>query len=207
MNPVPEAKADPAPSAAAVRAVWWCFGPPAVLAGLRAWLQWEAERHPRPPAWRMAEVPPPQAGVFDLLLPWLAGLAAVLVAVGVLVAIARRGPAAAAGVRRFLLALWVAVCAAGCVALWLSDANLRGLQPQPPTQAQVLGHRGLAPNMHSTANLELVLRVDGFPTPLQARIDHPDTGQWTGGQRLELQWARGRWFGQYATGWQLIMAP
>ena len=192
-------------AARAQRTAWWLFAPPALLAALRWWLQWQAERHPGPPAWRLSPLPPPQATALDLLLPGLAVLAAVFVAAALLVLLARRRGGAA--VRRVLLGAWVLACLAGGAALGLHAANLQGLQAQPPAQAQVLGSRARVPHLHSTGGTELELRIEGVPAAQQVLIDAPEAATWASGQRLELQRAQGRWYGHYATGWRLIMAP
>ena len=183
------------------RTAWLLFGPPALLAALRAWQQWQAERVPLPAAWPLKALPPPQATALDLLLPALGGLAVVLLLVGGLWWLVRRGQGRA--VRAGLLVAWVLACVAGAAALLLGAHNLRNLQAQPPVQAQVLGSRAVSPSLRGTGGTELILRIEGLAQPQQSIISDPQAATWRPGQRLQLQWARGRTHGLYVTGWQL----
>ncbi len=183
------------------RTAWLLFGPPALLAALRAWQQWQAERVPLPAAWPLKPLPPPQATALDLFLPALAGLAVVALLAAVLWWLARRGHGR--GVRTGLLGAWMLACLAGASALLLGAHNLQNLQAQPPVQAQVLGSRAVPPSLRSTGGTELILRIEGLAQPQQAIISDPQAATWPQGQRLRLQWARGRIHGLYVTGWQL----
>jgi hypothetical protein len=188
-------------SARTQRTAWWLFGPPALLAALRAWQQWQAERVPLPAAWPLKALPPPQATALDLLLPVLVWLAVVALLAAVLWWLARRGQGRA--VRAGLLGAWVLACLAGAAALLLGAHNLRNLQAQPPVQAQVLGSRAVPPSLRSTGGTELILRIEGQAQPQQAIISDPQAATWPPGQRLQVQWARGRIHGLYVTGWHL----
>lgn len=188
-------------SARTQRTAWWLFAPPALLAALRAWQQRQAERVPLPAAWPLKELPPPQATALDLLLPALGGLAVVLLLVGGLWWLVRWGQGRA--VRAGLLVAWVLACVAGAAALLLGAQNLRNLQAQPPVQAQVLGSRAVPPSLRGTGGTELILRVEGLAQPQQSIISDPQAATWPQGQRLQLQWARGRIHGLYVTGWHL----
>ncbi|NMM89754.1 hypothetical protein B2J88_36380, partial [Rhodococcus sp. SRB_17] len=53
----------------------------------------------------------------------------------------------------------------------------------------------------------LVLRVDTLAQPQQVLIDDPQAAQWRPGQRVVLQWARGRYQGLFVTGWQALPTP
>ena len=74
---------------------------------------------------------------------------------------------------------------------------------QPPVQAQVLGSRAVSPSLRGTGGTELILRIEGLAQPQQSIISDPQAATWRPGQRLQLQWARGRTHGLYVTGWQL----
>lgn len=188
-------------SARSQRTAWLLFGPPALLAALRAWQQWQAERAPLPAAWPLKPLPPPQATALDLFLPVLVGLAVVALLVAGLWWLARRGHGR--WVRAGLLGAWVLACLGGAAALLLRTHNLQNLQAQPPVQAQVLGSRAVPPSLRGSGGTELILRVEGMAQPQQAVISDPQAASWPQGQRLQLLWARGRTHGLYVTGWQL----
>ncbi|MCL4770602.1 MAG: hypothetical protein KJZ76_09680, partial [Burkholderiaceae bacterium] len=135
-------------SARSQRTAWLLFGPPALLAALRAWQQWQAERAPLPAAWPLKPLPPPQATALDLFLPALVGLALVALLAAGLWWLARRGHGR--GVRAGLLGAWVLACLGGAGALLLRTHNLQNLQAQPPVQAQVLGSRAVSPSLRGT---------------------------------------------------------
>lgn len=188
-------------SARSQRTAWLLFGPPALLAALRAWQQWQAERAPLPAAWPLKPLPPPQATALDLFLPALVGLALVALLAAGLWWLARRGHGR--GVRAGLLGAWVLACLGGAGALLLRTHNLQNLQTQPPVQAQVLGSRAVPPSLRGAGGTELILRIEGLAQPQQSIISDPQAATWRPGQRLQLQWARGRTHGLYVTGWQL----
>ena len=192
-------------SARTQRTAWWLFAPPALLAALRAWQQWQAERAPLPAAWPLTPLPPPQATALDLFLPALVGLALVALLAAGLWWLARRGHGR--GVRAGLLGAWVLACLGGAGALLLRTHNLQNLQAQPPVQAQVLGSRILAPSARGPGGTQLVLRIDTLEPLQQVLIDDPQAAQWRPGQRLALQWARGRYSGWFVTGWQAAASP
>ena len=98
---------------------------------------------------------------------------------------------------------WVLACLGGAGALLLRTHNLQNLQAQPPVQAQVLGSRAVSPSLRGTGGTELILRIEGLAQPQQSIISDPQAATWRPGQRLQLQWARGRTHGLYVTGWQL----
>ena len=85
--------------------------------------------------------------------------------------------------------------------LWLYDADLN--QVTERAQAQVLGSRAVSPSLRGTGGTELILRIEGLAQPQQSIISDPQAATWRPGQRLQLQWARGRTHGLYVTGWQL----
>ena len=100
-----------------------------------------------------------------------------------------------------LLGAWVAVWVAGSAALLWQHANLQGLVPQEPVQAEVLGSRPRMPSLHVEGGTEMLLRVDGLEGVQQLVVDDPRAAQWQPGQRLALTWARGRSSGRFVTGW------
>lgn len=195
--PAPSA---PAPGALhAQRTAWLLFFPPALLAGLRWWLQWQTERGPQSMALALEPLAA-EAGLAAALLP-VAGVAGALLALALAGWFAaRRGGGRRA--RQGMLVAWVLLWLAGSGALLWRHLNLQGRVALAPVQAQVLGSRPRAPNLHSTGGTELVLSVEGLGGVQQVLTDDPRAAQWRPGQRLTLHWARGRSSGRFVTGWQ-----
>lgn len=196
--------AAPAPARPGL-GVWLAFAPPAAVVGLRWVLGWLRDRADPAPAWPVV----PFAGAQD---PWAwlptAGLALLALAVALLIlrAVRRRwGPRA---LWRLLAGLWLAAALAACAAQVLHFMNLRGLAPQPdPLAARVLGSRAVAPSARGPGGTLLVLQLPGDAGPQQLLADDPGAARLAPGQALALHWSRGRWWGRYATGWQLAANP
>lgn len=193
---------------AAPQLLWLLWAPPLALVALRWVLDWQAERHPSAPVWRLQ----PFVGTQDPWA-WVAPLAGALVALALLAlllrALLRRGQGR--WVRRGLLAAWWLLCALGAAAQLLGPLNLRGLQPQAPLQAEIVGRHVQAPSLRSTGGTLLVLRLAGQDAQdvqdvqgslVQLLLDDPAAAALPMHQRLQLQWALGRWQGRYVTAWQ-----
>lgn len=174
------------------------FGPPAVLAALRAWLAWQDGRHPPAEAFALAPLPPPSLAA--LFLPWVLGAVALLLCAALLALWWRRGGARA--VRRLLGAAWALAWLAGVAGLWAAHANSGALQALPEGEARVLGLRARPATLHQEAGSELVLDVVGFAGPQRVRIAHAGPALWRPGERLRVRLARGRFYGLYLVGWE-----
>jgi hypothetical protein len=199
--PAPSAPASAAPHTQ--RTAWLLFFPPALLAGLRWWLQWQTERGPQAMALALEPLAA-EAGLAAALLPGAGVVGALLVLSLVGWFATRRG--GGRRVRQGLLVAWVLLWLAGSGELLSRHLNLQGRVALAPVQAQVLGSRPRAPSLHSTGGTELVLRVEGLGGAQQVLTDDPQAAQWRPGQRLTLQWARGRSSGRFVTGWQEVAA-
>lgn len=186
------------------RTAWLLFAPPAVLAGLRWLLDWQAGRGPQTPLLPLL----PFAGAQTLPeMLWQVAWPLMVLAAAALGGIAAHRRWGARLVQGALAVGWVLLCAAGCAALWLRYLNVQEVQPLAPVQAQVLGSHIQAPNPRSAGGAQLVLRVDGVEPLQQILIDDPQAAQWQPGQRLTLQWAQGRYRGWFVTGWQTTPNP
>ena len=195
---------EPLPAAAepavARRMVWLLFAPPALLAALRWFLQWQDGRGPQTPVLPLTPMAPPSATALDLFLPALWVMGALLLLGLVAFWAARRW--GGARVRGVLAWVWALAWLAGGGALLERQLNLQGLQPLSPVQAEVLGSRPRPPSLHAVGGTELVLRVAGLSAPRQLVLDDPQAAQWQPGQPLLLHWAHGRFRGLYVTRWQ-----
>ena len=192
-----------APSAGQ-RTAWLLFAPPAVLAGLRWLLQWQSERGTPTTALPLTPIAL-DATPLQLLAPlgWaLAGL--LLLGLCVYGGVRRVG---GHRVRQALLWAWIALWVVGGAALLWRNADLQGLEPLEPVQAEVLGSRPRMPNLHAVGGTELLLRVDGLEGVQQLVVDDPQAAQWRSGTRLSLQWSRGRSSGRFVTGWRVQDLP
>src|SRR5690606_35556749 len=87
-------------------------------------------------------------------------------------------------VRQALLWAWIALWVVGGAALLWRNADLQGLEPLEPVQAEVLGSRPRMPNLHSLGGTELLLRVEGLEPVQQLVLDDPQAAQWQPGMRL-----------------------
>ncbi len=189
---------------AAPQLLWLLWAPPLALVALRWVLDWQAERHPSLPVWRLQ----PFVGTQDPW-GWVAPLAGGLLALALLAlllrALLRRGQG-----RWVLLAAWWLLCALGAAAQLLGPLNVRGLQPQAPLQAEIVGRHVQAPSLRSTGGTLLVLRLagqdgqDAQGALVQLLLDDPAAAALPVHQRLQLQWALGRWQGRYVTAWQPV---
>ena len=195
---------EPLPAAAepavARRTAWLLFAPPALLAGLRWFQQWQDGRGPQLPALPLAPMAPQSATALELFLPTLWALGALLLLVLAAVWAARRW--GGARMRGVLAWVWALLWLAGSGALWERHLNLQGLQPLSPVRAEVLGSRPRPPSLHAVGGTELVLRVAGLAEPHQVVLDDPQAAQWRPGQPLLLHWAHGRFHGLFVTRWQ-----
>ena len=182
---------------------WLLFAPPAAVVGLRQVLQWQTERSATMPVLTLS----PFAGAQD---PWfwlpLLGWAVLGVAVASVLARALHRRWGTRALQRTLLGAWVLLCGAGAVASLWGFFNVQNLQPLAPVQAQLLGSRPQAPSLRSVGGTLLVLQVDGMAPPQQLLLDDPQASQWPTGQRVQLQWSRGRSSGHFVTGWKALAA-
>ena len=69
-------------------------------------------------------------------------------------------------------------------------ARVLGLRPRPPTLREVGGS-------------EVVLAVAGLAGPQRVRINDDRVALWQPGQRLSAEFAQGRFYGLYLTGWEI----
>ena len=180
---------------------WLLFAPPAAVVGLRQLLQWQTERSATTPALALS----PFAGAQD---PWswlpLLGWAVLGVTVASVLARALQRRWGTRALQRTLVSAWVLLCVAGAAASLWGFFNVQGLQPLAPVQAQLLGSRAQAPSVRGPGGTLLVLQVDGMAQPQQLLVDDPQVAQWPTGQRVQLQWTRGRSSGRFVTGWQAL---
>ena len=176
------------------------FGPPIFLASVRAWLEWQDGRHPPTPAFSLAPLPVSDS-VGALFLPWLLAALALVLMAGGLWWWWRRGGARA--VQRLLLALWALLWVGGSGALWVAHANTAQLAPLPAEQARVLGLRPRPPTLREVGGSEVVLAVAGLAGPQRVRINDDRVALWQPGQRLSAEFAQGRFYGLYLTGWEI----
>ncbi len=190
----------------ATRTAWWLFAPPAALVGLRWLLQWHDDRWPGPAVWALAPFDgtrAPGAGLAFLGM----GAAAVAVAGMLLRRMARRWGRQAA--RRAAIGAWVLACAGGAVALALRHWDARLLQPLPDASVVVAGSRPQPASLRGPGGTQVVLRwqpeTGGAAGPLLRQTTLPDdpAAAWKPGQAVRLRWARGRFGGLYATGWDV----
>lgn len=182
---------------------WLLFAPPVALVGLRHLLEWQTERTATMPVLALS----PFAGTQD---PWawlpLLGWAVLGVTVASVLARALRRRWGTRALQCTLAGAWVLLCAAGAAASLWGFFNVQHLQPLAPVQAQLLGSRAKAPSVRGPGGTVLVLQVDGMDAPQQLLVDDPQVAQWLPGQRMQLQWARGRSSGHFVTGWQVLAA-
>ena len=180
---------------------WLLFAPPAAVVGLRQLLQWQTERSATTPVLALG----PFAGVQD---PWswmaLLGWGVLGIAVASVVALALQRRWGTRVLQRTLAGAWVLLCVAGAAASLSGFFNVQDLQPLAPVQAQLLGSRAQAPSVRSTGGTLLVLQVEGIAQPQQLLVDDPQVAQWPTGQRVQLEWARGRSSDHFVTGWQAL---
>ena len=194
----------PRPPRGGERVAWWLFAPVAAWVGLRWVLTWIEDRAPLPAAWALA----PFAGTQD---PWAwlrpAGL---LLAALALLALLARWHARRHGWRgalRGLAGAWLLLWAAACAAQLGAFLNLRGLQPQPPLAAELVGARARPPSLRAPGGQLWVLRVDGQAPLQQLLVEDARAAQVPLHARLALSWSRGRWYGRYVGGWDMLAAP
>lgn len=188
----------------AQRTAWVLFAPPALLVGLGWVLAWLQERGAQVVLLPLTPFEP-SPDVWTVLQPALRVLlAALLVLVLALWARRRLGPRRTA---RALGVAWVALCLAGAAGLVRRDLNVRGAEPLPSVPAQVIGSRAKAPSTRGPGGTLLVLNVHSLAQPQQVLVDDPQAAGWRHGQRLVLNWSRGRYQGLFVTGWRALSSP
>lgn len=197
------AQAQAQAQAAGLRGAWWLFGPVAAWVGLRWVLEWLQDRAPQPAAWAIT----PFVGTQD---PWAwlrpagAGLAGLLLLALLARAWARRHGTRA--LRRLLAAAWALLWAGACAAQLQSFLNLRTPVRQPALQAELLGAQARAPSQRSLGGQLWVLRLDGEEGLQQVLVPDDAAAQVPLHARLALRWVRGRWYGRYLSGWDMLPA-
>jgi len=177
----------------------WFFAPPFVsgvaVPKVLAWLQ---ERASPPAAWRLA----PFVGTQETWawLPYALSAACG----GVLVWLLLRWIRAMWGRKALLWTLalgWSALHLAASAALVARHLNVQALHTLPATTAQVLGSHEKPPSLRSLGGTLLVLQLQGQELVQQVLVTYPaHTAQWQAGQQVRVQWATGRWWGRYITG-------
>ena len=188
----------------AQRTAWVLFAPPALLVGLGWVLAWLQERGAQVVLLPLTPFEP-SPDVWTVLQPALRVLlAALLVLVLALWARRRLGPRRTA---RALGVAWVALCLAGAAGLVRRDLNVRGAEPLPSVPAQVIGSRAKAPSTRGPGGTLLVLNVHSLAQPQQVLVDDPQAAGWRHGQRLVLNWSRGRYQGLFVTSVQALPTP
>ena len=184
------------------RTAFLLFGPPALWAMARSWLDWQGGRDGSPDVFALSAVPV-QPTAWALLLPGLLTLLGVLLAAGLLALWWRRGGAAA--VKRVLAGLWTLVWLAGTLALFVAQKNLEQLGTKVATvseaQARVLGTRPRSASLRQPGGSELMLQVQGLEGVQQVQISDRAAAQLQPGDALALRWAAGRYYGRYLVAW------
>ncbi|MEO7399713.1 MAG: hypothetical protein ABIV07_02925 [Polaromonas sp.] len=188
------------------RTAWLLFAPPAVMVGLRWLLQLVDDRQSGLPALPLVPVAT-TTGALDLLWTVALGIAVLTVA-GLLM---RR-----AGWRRAMPAVglvWLLLWLAGSGALLQRHLNreglfLNGASPSAgvPVTARVITSQFKPPSLRGMGGTELVLLVPGLALPQRLLIDDARAQPVKAGDRLALQFARGRFSGLFVTGWQALPA-
>ena len=189
------------------RTAWLLFAPPATMLGLRWLLELANDRQAGLPALPLVPVAT-TTGALDLLWP-VALCLVLLVAAGLLM---RR-----IGWRRVMPVLgvvWLLMWLAGSGALAQRYLNREGLflrgvsaTAAPPVTASVVTSQFRPPSLRGMGGTELVLLVPGLALPQRLLIDDALAQPLKTGDRLALQFARGRFSGLFVTGWQALPAP
>jgi len=177
----------------------WFFAPPfvsgVVVPKVLAWLQ---ERANPPAAWKLA----PFVGTQE---PWAWLSYAISIACcSVLAWLLLRWIRAVWGRQALLWTLaltWGVLHLAASVALVARHLNLQALHVLPATTAQLLGSHDKPPSLRSLGGTLVVLQLQGQEVAQQVLVEHPaPTAHWQAGQQVHVQWAKGRWWGLYITG-------
>jgi hypothetical protein len=186
------------------RTAWLLFAPPAVMVGLRWLLQLADDRQTALPALALLPVST-TTGVLDLLWPVALGVT-MLVAAGLLLG--------RIGWRRAMPVLglvWVLIWLAGSGALAQRHLNREGLflrgvsaRAEPPVTASVVTSQFKPPSLRGMGGTELVLLVPGLALPQRLLIDDALAQPLKTGDRLALQFTRGRFSGLFVTDWQAL---
>ena len=193
------------PGTSAGRIGWLLFGPPALMAVVRAFLQLLNDRENAISALPLSPVSI-TSGVMELLWPVVVVLA-VLVAGGLLL---RR-----LGWRRvmpFLGAVWLLLWLAGSAALVQRHLNRQGLFLQDITlsaatdSARVVTSQFKPASLRSLGGTELVLKVKSLEIPQRLLINDAKASALKPGDVLALQLVPGRFGGLFVTGWQVTPA-
>lgn len=188
------------------RTAWLLFAPPALMVGLSWLLQLANDRQAGLHALPLVPVAT-TTGALDLLWP-VALCLVLLVAAGLLM---RR-----IGWRRVMPAVglvWLLLWLAGSGALLQRHLNreslfLHGIRPSAgaPVTASVVASQFRPPSLRGMGGTELVLLVPGLALPQRLLIDDAAAQRLRAGDRLALQFTRGRFSGLFVTGWQALPA-
>lgn len=188
------------------RTAWLLFAPPATMVGLRWLLQLADDRQSALPALPLLPAAT-TTGAMDLLWPVALGIAVLTVAAWLI----RR-----AGWRRAMPVVgvvWLLLWLAGSGALLQRHLNregllLQGVSPSAsaPVTARVVSSRFKPASLRGLGGTELVLLVPGLALPQRLLIDDVRARPLKSGDRLALQFAKGRFSGLFVTGWQVVPA-
>ncbi len=191
------------PDARATRSAWLLFAPPFAFAALRWWVRWRTEQDPA--SWqRLRPAAAAEAASGSLLWQASQPFALTLLALALLALILW------AALRRFGWRRLRPVLAVVWVAVWLTAAGATGWQhlnravraALPAQTATVLQARARPPTERGPGGAEVLLRVPGFDAPQSVLLEQAEVGALPAGTRVQLSLARGRFTGQYVTGWR-----
>jgi hypothetical protein len=203
MSPVPPTP-DTAASSASVRTAWWVFGPPFVVVALHRWLQTRTEAWPPLHALKAVEVMNSTGNADALAQLWKTTgwplLFLTLAVVAVVLSRHRLRRLGAAGLRRWLLPLWVLLCGVGAAGLLANHLNLAWRQPLPDVQATVLQARLQMPSQRGPGGLQLVLAWSGVDAPRRGLLEGENLRTLLPGRTVTVQRVRGAWWGEYLSG-------
>ena len=188
------------------RTAWLLFAPPAAMVGLGWLLQLADDRQSALPALPLVPVAT-TTGAMDLLWPVALGIAVLTVAAWLLRRVGWRRAMPAVGL------VWLLLWLVGSGALLQRHLNreglfLQGVNPSAsaPVAARVLTSRFKPASLRAMGGTELVLRVPGLALPQRLLIDDVLARPLKAGDRLALQFAKGRFSGLFVTGWQALPA-
>ena len=201
--PDDDAARQSAERARSARMAWLAFGPLVALMLLHFWLKTEAENLP--------SVQPLRCGLqIDSGGPWWLWPFAVplLVIVALIAALALA--VRAWGWRRVAPRLaipWLALCALAAAGLAWDYLNLAGLQPLPQAEATVTQSRPQPATERGPGGAMAIFQLAPGATVCMALLEGANARALPPGQRLRLQRARGRFSGEYVTGFDAPGAP
>ncbi len=172
------------------------FGPAFAVVAVRWWLSTLAEQ--RPAVYPMAPVGT-YTSWWDMLAPWVLGA---LGCVGAFFAVRALGRTLGwVRIGRGVLVLWWLACAAGAAAALRGHFNRAELAVQPPVTARVIAVAERAPSTRSTGGTLIFVTAPALGPPQRVLIDTLPADAVALGADIVLQWARGRYSGQFVTGW------